>query len=71
MCVTRYGQRLGGLIAEGKVVLGMNREMCEMAWGEPYRVNRTIVSGTTHEQWVYGWTHYLYFDNGVLTAIQD
>ena len=28
-------------------------------------------AGTTHEQWVYGWTHYLYFDNGVLTAIQD
>ena len=37
----------------------------------PCRINRTIVSGATHEQWVYGWYHCLYFDNGVLTAIQD
>lgn len=70
-CVARYGQRMGGLIAEGRVVLGMSCEMCEMAWGAPCRINRTIVSGATHEQWVYGWHHYLYFDNGVLTAIQD
>ncbi|WP_295937945.1 hypothetical protein [uncultured Alistipes sp.] len=49
----------------------MNREMCTVAWGEPYRKNRTIVANVTHEQWVYGWHHYLYFENGALTAIQD
>ena len=70
-CINAYGQKLGTLIAEGKVTLGMNKEMCVMAWGEPYRKNRTIVSGATHEQWVYGWYHYLYFDNGILTSIQD
>ena len=37
----------------------------------PINRNRTIVSGLTSEQWVYGWGTYLYFDNGKLTAIQD
>ena len=59
------------LIAEGKVTLGMSREMCTLAWGEPFRNNRTIVAGTVHEQWVYGWHNYLYFENGKLVAIQD
>jgi hypothetical protein len=40
-------------------------------WGEPSSVNRTMVSGHTHEQWVYGDRQYLYFDNGRLTAIQN
>jgi hypothetical protein len=40
-------------------------------WGEPASVNRTMVSGHTHEQWVYGDRQYLYFDNGRLTAIQN
>lgn len=70
-CIRKYGQRLGTLVAEGKVTLGMSREMCTLAWGEPYRNNRTIVAGTIHEQWVYGWHNYLYFENGKLVAIQD
>jgi hypothetical protein len=49
----------------------MSREMCTLAWGEPFRNNRTIVAGTVHEQWVYGWHNYLYFENGKLVAIQD
>lgn len=53
------------------VQLGMNQEMCRVAWGEPYRNNRTIVNGLIHEQWVYGWHHDLYFENGILTGIQD
>lgn len=70
-CIRKYGQQLGTLIAEGKVTLGMSREMCTLAWGEPFRNNRTIVAGTVHEQWVYGWHNYLYFENGKLVAIQD
>ena len=70
-CIAKWGQRNGGYIADGKVVLGMNKEMCSEAWGEPIYVNSTIVSGLTTQQWVYGWGTYLYFNNGKLTAIQN
>lgn len=70
-CIIKWGQKLGTYVADGKVVLGMNKEMCIAAWGNPININRTIVKGLTHEQWVYGWANYLYFDNGILTGIQD
>jgi hypothetical protein len=69
--IAKWGQKMGGYIADGKVLLGMNKEMCIAAWGNPINRNRTMVSGLTSEQWVYGWGTYLYFDNGKLTAIQD
>lgn len=40
------------------------------AWGEPDKVNTTITSSGRREQWVYRDGSYLYFTNGVLTAIQ-
>lgn len=67
----KYGQKYGSLICEGKVCLNMTKEMCIEAWGEPIYVNSTIVKGLVAEQWVYGWRTYLYFDNNVLTAIQN
>ena len=70
-CIAKWGQKMGSYIADGKVILGMNKEMCTAAWGSPIDINRTIVRGLTSEQWVYGWGTYLYFDNGVLRAIQD
>lgn len=70
-CIAKWGQKMGGYIADSKVVLGMNKEMCTASWGNPIDINRTIISGLTSEQWVYGWGTYLYFDNGILTAIQD
>lgn len=69
--IEKWGQEKGQMISDGKVLLGMNKEMCVAAWGNPINVNRTMISGLTNEQWIYGWGTYLYFDNGVLTAIQD
>ena len=69
--IQKYGNKYGKLICEGKVCLNMTKEMCLEAWGEPLYINSTIVKGLTHEQWVYGWHNYLYFDNNVLTAIQN
>ena len=40
-------------------------------WGEPVKVNRTVTAGHVHEQWVYGGSQYLYFDDGRLTAMQN
>lgn len=70
-CVNKFGQKLGSYIADNKVIIGMTKEMCETSWGIPIDINRTIIRGLAHEQWVYGWGTYLYFDNGVLTTIQD
>jgi len=41
------------------------------SWGEPLKVNRTILQGVEDEQWVYGGGQYLYFRNGRLYAIQN
>jgi len=57
-------------ILDGKVKIGMTKEMCKLSWGTPKSINETITSGIKSEQWVYS-DNYLYFDNGILTAIQQ
>lgn len=49
----------------------MTKEMCRESWGEPEDINKTTSSYGTHEQWVYGYGSYLYFENGKLTTIQN
>ncbi len=71
MIINKYGEYYGGFIIKGQVILGMSTEMCRYAWGEPSRINTTIVEGLKSEQWVYSLYTYLYFDNGKLTAIQN
>jgi hypothetical protein len=39
--------------------------------GSPDTKNRTVTANHVREQWVYKYGEYLYFDDGVLTAIQD
>jgi len=56
-------------ILENKVLIGFTQEMCKLSWGEPNSINKTITSGKKSEQWVYT-DNYLYFENGILTAIQ-
>ena len=52
------------------VSIGMNREMVKISWGEPEDINKTIHDGFITEQWVYGSRNYVYFNNGIVTAIQ-
>lgn len=40
-------------------------------WGEPEKINKTTTANNVTEQWIYASNRYLYFDNGVLTAIQE
>ena len=56
-------------ILNGKVKIGMTKEMCQLSWGKPKNINETIIAGKKSEQWVYS-DNYLYFGNGILTAIQ-
>jgi hypothetical protein len=55
------------------VSIGMSMDDARKSqWGRPERINRSTNALGTHEQWVYpGYHNYLYFDNGVLTSIQN
>lgn len=55
------------------VALGMTQQqVLESNWGRPSRVNRTSTARGTHEQWVYSdGRGYLYFQDGILTAVQN
>ena len=69
--VEKYGLENALLIIEKKVKIGMSDTMCLESWGEPDSKNRTVLNGVETEQWVYKTKSYLYFDNGILTAIQN
>jgi hypothetical protein len=56
------------------VRLGMSPEdVLASSWGMPDKINRTTRASGTSEQWVYRerGEGYLYFDNDVLTSIQN
>tara|TARA_R110002111_G_scaffold239342_1_gene300992 strand:+ start:82 stop:1047 length:966 start_codon:yes stop_codon:yes gene_type:complete len=65
----KFGAGNFEIILQGKVKIGMTKEMCKLSWGEPNDINRTISSGRNSEQWVYD-DNYLYFDGNKLTTIQ-
>ena len=67
----KYGKATAELIMEGKVRIGMTRAMCREAWGSPEDINTMSGSWGVHEQWVYGLSSYLYFENGILSSIQN
>jgi hypothetical protein len=58
-------------ILDRKVQIGMTDEQVKLSWGNPGKINRTVTVNHVSEQWVYGSSTYLYFDNGVLTSFQD
>lgn len=66
-----YDERTVRKIMAGEVWIGMTASMALESWGRPSDINRTTYASHTHEQWVYGSKRCLYFDNGILTAIQD
>jgi len=68
--IVKYGKYWGKLVGEGKLEIGMTKQMCIDSWGEPESINRTSTRYGNHEQWVYT-TIYVYFDNGKISAIQD
>lgn len=68
--LVRYGEYYGNLILQGKIVIGMTKQQCIDAIGNPTRINRTTTASTIYEQWVYS-GRYLYFENGNLVTIQD
>jgi len=52
--------------------LGMTtQQVLESTWGKPKSINKTVTVNGTHEQWCYSSNNYLYFDNGILTSLQQ
>ena len=70
-CISKFGQYNGELIAQGKVKIGMTTEMCKASWGLPYRTDRTTTEDAIMENWYYGYSHSLHFNNGVLIRIEE
>ena len=65
----KFGLKFLNDILDGNVSIGMTKEICELAWGKPSDINKTVTKSGIKEQWVYS-KNYLYFTNGKLTAIQ-
>lgn len=52
--------------------IGMTSEQVEESvWGIPYDINKTTYSWGTKEQWCYSNNRYVYFENGIVTAISE
>lgn len=66
----KFGLDLYLSILNGKVKIGMTKEMAILAWGKPKEINETILKNLKSEQWVYNDGNYIYFTNGVLSGIQ-
>lgn len=58
---------------EKKIAIGMTKqEVVQLKdWGRPKSIHKTTTASGINEQWVYGISRYLYFENGVLTTIQE
>lgn len=52
--------------------IGMTaEEVKNSTWGKPKKINKTTTKYGVHEQWVYSSGKYIYFDDGVVTSIQE
>lgn len=61
-------------ILNGYISIGMTKDMVRASWGDPDDINRTTRANYTREQWIYGRTSnrkFIYFENDILTTIQD
>ena len=58
-------------ILKRRINIGYTKDQCRFAWGAPERINRTTNIYGVSEQWCYGSGNYLYFDDGILTTIQN
>ena len=58
-------------IAKRQTIVGMTAEQVRLAWGKPDHVNSTITGNHRSEQWVYGSNQYVYFEDGIMTSLQQ
>ncbi|MEE9431498.1 MAG: hypothetical protein V3V16_10680 [Melioribacteraceae bacterium] len=68
--VRKYGKKIGGRIASGKVWKGMTEKMLKDSWGKPDRVTKNKEKWGTFTQWYYGTITY-FFKNGKMTDWEE
>jgi len=66
-----YGVAISSKIMAGEIWIGMSDKMAIEVKGRPEDINRTVRSGLIFEQWVYPYSTYLYFNNGILESWQN
>ena len=69
--ISKYGLKTGTLINNGRIALGMTKNMCREAWGVPMNSYRTKVPGKQSEVWLYNYKTRVYFENGKVVRIDD
>ena len=69
--VDSYGEKIGKSIASGKVIIGMTKKMCQMAWGKPNNINKITTVSKEIETWTYSLYRKLYFLNGYLNEVNE
>lgn len=77
--IKKYGKEYGTAIFNHQIIIGMPEKLVIESWGDPDYVHTYSSRYSSSEQWVYEsefddvvyYTAYLYFEDGVLTAIQD
>jgi len=67
----KWPDKVWSSIERESVFIGMTAKQARMGWGKPKTINKTTSNNTISEQWVYSSGSYLYFENGVLTTIQN
>ena len=67
-CILKYGEENGTNIAEGKVSIGMNTDMCKESWGNPLDLKRTITDNGKTEVWIYNYRSKLHFKDDILST---
>lgn len=73
--VNSRNSQIESAISLREVIVGMTKEQAIRAWGKPDKINKTMGTGYSSEQWIYergsiARSQYLYFDNGVLRSMQ-
>jgi hypothetical protein len=58
-------------VKKGIISIGMSKNAARLSWGEPEKINATTTKYGLHEQWIYKGHQYVYFENDVLTSIQQ
>lgn len=67
--IAKYGNEIGTLIVGHKVTLGMDQEMCKLAWGNPIHISNMVDSSVKYTIWKYNLKTYVYFYNGKVNKI--
>lgn len=70
-CIALYGESDGSIIAQNKVKIGFNLDMCKLAWGSPFNRNKTTTELKVYEDWYYAYGRSLHFENGILKTIEE